>query len=208
MAELIAPTTRLHANWLEAHREWGPGSHEDGFGLTPGDEVDSPAGFAAWISRLAAEEAPSHPAEAGALAFRYRWIVEDGRVLGGIVLRYGVHGFVPYFGHIGYGIRPSARRRGLAAWALGRMLDEARTVGLDRVLVACAVDNIASVRTIEGRGGVLESVQDTKFGAVRRYWIGLQDDPAPVARSSAGVSSRTSGSCRRTPTAGPTRPAG
>ncbi|MDT5025847.1 MAG: hypothetical protein QOE61_2273 [Micromonosporaceae bacterium] len=48
MRELIAPTTRLHTAWLEAHAEWGPGLHEDGFGLVPSDEVDSPAGFATW----------------------------------------------------------------------------------------------------------------------------------------------------------------
>ncbi|HEY0540647.1 MAG TPA: hypothetical protein VGD53_19915 [Actinoallomurus sp.] len=40
MRELIAPTTRLHTAWLEAHEEWGPGRHEDGFGLRPSEEVD------------------------------------------------------------------------------------------------------------------------------------------------------------------------
>jgi hypothetical protein len=44
MPELITPTVRLHAAWIEAHDEWGPGVHEDGFGLHPSDEVDSPAG--------------------------------------------------------------------------------------------------------------------------------------------------------------------
>ncbi|MGW0071760.1 hypothetical protein ACWDUI_30365 [Streptosporangium sandarakinum] len=52
MPELIVPTTRLHAAWLEARAEWGPGVHEDGFGLLPADEVGSPAGFAAWVARL------------------------------------------------------------------------------------------------------------------------------------------------------------
>ncbi|MEU4715850.1 hypothetical protein AB0F73_19625 [Micromonospora purpureochromogenes] len=40
MPELIAPTVHLHAAWLEAHDEWGPGVHEDGFGLLPSDEVE------------------------------------------------------------------------------------------------------------------------------------------------------------------------
>ena len=47
MPTLIAPTVRLHAAWLDAHTAWGPGRHEDGFGLLPTDEVHSPAGFAA-----------------------------------------------------------------------------------------------------------------------------------------------------------------
>jgi predicted acetyltransferase len=89
------------------------------------------------------------------------------------VLRSGRSDYVLWAGHIGYGIRPSARRRGLATWAVGRMLDEARMLGLDRVLAVCAVDNFASVKTIERCGGVFEGIRDTKFGSARRYWIEL-----------------------------------
>ncbi|MFD7985416.1 GNAT family N-acetyltransferase [Kitasatospora indigofera] len=179
MPELIAPTVRLHSAWLDAREEWGPGAHEDGFGLRPADEVVSPAGFAAWVARLA--EPPRRP-EQGQDADQeqsvpagqvYRWIVEDGRVHGGIALRHGPGDLVPRFGHIGYGIRPSSRRRGLAAWALGRMLGEARARGLGRVLLVCEAGNVASVRTIEHQGGVLEGLQETGSGVVRRYWITL-----------------------------------
>jgi predicted acetyltransferase len=169
--DLIAPTARLHTAWLEAHAEWGPGVHEDGFGLDPSDEVDSPAGFAAWVARLADESNPAKPVAAGQVRCTYRWIVEGDRVLGGIALRHEFNDYVRWAGHIGYGIRPSARRRGLAAWALGRMLDEARALDLDRVLVVCATDNVASAKTIERHGGVLEEVRDTKHGPARRYWI-------------------------------------
>jgi predicted acetyltransferase len=165
MPELVAPTTDLHAAWLEAHAEWGPGLHEDGFGLLPTDEVGSPEGFAAWVARLTAE-----PVEPG-MRRVHRWIVEDGQVLGGIALRDGENEFVRQLGHIGYGVRPSARRRGLAGWALGRILDEAGEFGLDRVLIVCEAGNLASTRTIERNGGVLEGIRDTGDGAVRRYWI-------------------------------------
>jgi predicted acetyltransferase len=53
------------------------------------------------------------------------------------------------------------------------MLDEARGLGLDRVLVTCADGNVASARTIERQGGVLEDVRDTELGRARRYWITL-----------------------------------
>jgi predicted acetyltransferase len=173
MPDLVAPTTRLHAAWLDAHREWGPGLHEDGFGLGPTDEVDSPDGFAAWVARLAGQSDPARTIDAGKHSCRYRWIVDGDRVLGGIALRHGDSDYVRWAGHIGYGIRPSARRRGLATWALRRMLDQARLLGLDRVLAVCAVDNVASVKTIERCGGIFESVRDTRFGPAGRYWIEL-----------------------------------
>jgi predicted acetyltransferase len=171
MPELIPPTARLHAAWIEAHAEWGPGQHEDGFGLRPSDEVRSPAGFAAWLTRLASQSDPG--AEAGGHRCLYRWIIEGESVLGGMALRYGSDDYVRWAGHIGYGIRPSARRRGLASWALGQILDEARAVGLDRALLVCAVDNAASAKTIERCGGVLEGVRDSKYGVACRYWIDL-----------------------------------
>ncbi|WP_037361202.1 GNAT family N-acetyltransferase [Amycolatopsis orientalis] len=162
MPELLAPSVRLHRAWLEAHREWGPGAHEDGFGLSASDQVDSPAGFAAWVGSLARENAVP------------RWIVEDGQVLGGIALRTGPAEYVRWAGHLGFGIRPSGRGRGLAAWALRQMLPEARRLGLSRVLLVCAGENLASAKTIERAGGVLEEVRQTGRGSVRRYWIALE----------------------------------
>jgi predicted acetyltransferase len=171
MPELILPTTRLHTAFLECHHEWGPGLHEDGFGIWPDDDVESPDGFAAWVhqrTRLAHPAGTPCPAEKHATL---RWIVTEGQVLGGIALR---HIFDDDIGHIGYGVRPSARRRGLASWALGEMLTEARAaLGLDRVLIPCLADNVASARTIERNGGVLEGIRDTEHGPVRRYWITL-----------------------------------
>jgi predicted acetyltransferase len=168
--ELIAPTVQLRAAWLDAHREWGPGQHEDGFGLRPSDDVGSTAGFAEWVARLLFDEDPAQEHDIGHV---YRWIVEDGRVLGGIALRYEFDGATPPMGHVGFGVRPSARRRGLASWALTGILDEARAAGLRRVSLMCAEENTASARTIERGGGILESVRNTPYGPARRYWISL-----------------------------------
>ena len=71
MPELIAPTRRLRDAWLEAHAEWGPGVHEDGFGLLETDEIDSPVRFDAWVARLANDSGHC----------TYRWIVDGRREL-------------------------------------------------------------------------------------------------------------------------------
>jgi predicted acetyltransferase len=41
------------------------------------------------------------------------------------------------------------------------------------VLLTCDEHNVASSRTIENNGGVLEDVRDTALGRKRRYWIEL-----------------------------------
>ncbi len=163
---------RLRVAWTEAHDEWGPGMHEDGFGLHPEDDVQSLAGFSQWLDRLTLQSDATTTLEAGNVHCTYRWIIEGDDVLGGIALRRELtEHLMREGGHIGYGIRPSARRRGMASWALGQMLEEARTLGIENVLIVCADENIASARTIERCGGVLEDVRETERASLRRYWI-------------------------------------
>ncbi len=153
---------QLHRSWLDAHHEWGPGLHEDGFGLAETDEVESAAGFADWVDRL------SGPASTDCL---FRWILRDGEVAGGIVLRHNDTKVTEHLGHVGYGICPSARRKGLASWALGEVIGLAPSYGLDRLLIVCDMDNVASARTIEHHGGLVEDHRHSGYGRMRRYWI-------------------------------------
>ncbi len=51
-------------------------------------------------------------------------------------------------GHIGYGVRPSARGRGFGTELLRLTLDRAQGLGLSQVLLTCGKTNEASVRTI------------------------------------------------------------
>ncbi|MET9916923.1 GNAT family N-acetyltransferase [Streptomyces sp. NPDC006435] len=176
MPELTMPTDRLRASWLTARDEWAPGSHQDGsgLGLASGADLDNPEDFSAWVGRLRQQSDRSVAPEEGRVHATHWWIVEGDDYLGAIDLRHGLNDFLlDAGGHIGYSIRPSARRRGLATWALGAVLPEARALGLERVLVTCDDDNVGSARSIERNGGVLEDVRTTGAGVKRRYWIAL-----------------------------------
>ncbi|GAA4574455.1 GNAT family N-acetyltransferase [Planotetraspora kaengkrachanensis] len=176
MPELITPTARLHKSWLAARDEWHPGAHQDGAGLylAPDDDVDGPESFSTWVDRLLRASDESIPVEPGRVHVTYYWIADHDTYLGAIDLRHYLNAvLLELGGHIGYSIRPSARRRGLATWALGEVLPLARARGLDRVLVTCDTDNTASALTIERNGGVLEDVRTTEAGVKRRYWITL-----------------------------------
>jgi predicted acetyltransferase len=174
MPLLIPPTTRLHDSWLDARDEWGRGVHQDGTGMHDDDEFETAAGFAAWVDWLCRQADPEIPLDPGRVQATYWWVVEGDTYLGAISLRHELNDFLLRAGgQIGYGIRPSARRRGLASFALREVLPEARALGLEKVLVTCADGNIGSARTIESCGGVLEDIRETELGQTRRYWIAV-----------------------------------
>ena len=74
-------------------------------------------------------------------------------------------------GHIGDGIRPSERRKGYATAMIGLALEEAKKLGIDRVLMCCDKENIASAKSILNNGGVLENEVMVNGVTEQRYWI-------------------------------------
>lgn len=98
----------------------------------------------------------------------YWWIVDEEVVVGFLAIRHRLTpDLLEHSGHIGYSIRPSRRCEGHASRALALALGRCQELGIDRVLICCDEDNVASARTIEKSGGALEDVRD----GIRRYWI-------------------------------------
>jgi len=106
----------------------------------------------------------------------YFVIDETGRLLGATSLRHYLteDGFNTW-GHIGYGIRPSERRKGYAVQSLKLMLEQAKAKNIKKVLIGVHEGNIASWKTVEKCGGVLENTVHVAGDdeAIRRYWIEL-----------------------------------
>jgi len=105
------------------------------------------------------------------------WLVDDAdEVVGVSNLRHRLTYLLRIEGgNIGYGVRPSARRRGHATALLRHTLAQARAVGLDEVLLTCAKANAGSVATILRCGGQLDSEEfiAARGEVVQRYWIAL-----------------------------------
>lgn len=77
-------------------------------------------------------------------------------------------------GHIGDGVRPSERRKGFATKMIGLALEECRKLGIKKVLMVCNKENIASAKSIQNNGGVLENEIELEEGKIeQRYWIEL-----------------------------------
>lgn len=109
------------------------------------------------------------------------WLVRNERTIVGVLqIR---HTLTPFLeaegGHIGYSVRPSERGKGYATHMLGMALDEARRLGLKRVLITCDRRNVASARVIQKNGGRLENeivscLPGREF--TQRYWIELNSE--------------------------------
>jgi len=77
-------------------------------------------------------------------------------------------------GHIGDGVRPSERRKGIATAMIALALEECRTLGISKVLMVCDRENIGSAKSIIKNGGVLENEVEVDGEMVQRYWITLE----------------------------------
>ncbi len=104
------------------------------------------------------------------------WLIDNNEFIGRLNLRYKLNEpLLKFGGHIGYEIRPGRRKHGYGKIILRLGLEKAREAGIERVLVTCDDDNIASSKIIEHNGGRLENAVEIPKSSKRklRYWIDL-----------------------------------
>jgi len=98
---------------------------------------------------------------------------ERDKLLGAINIRHYLNeDLFKEGGHIGDGIRPSERRKGYATEMIRLALIECKKLGIEKVLMTCDRDNIASAKSIINNGGILENEFINSDGVIeQRYWI-------------------------------------
>jgi len=101
--------------------------------------------------------------------------IMDNEIVGTLHIRHKLNdGLMVTGGHIGYGVRPTARRKGYATQMLACALDKCREMGIDRALVTCDKNNIGSARTITSNGGELwDEIIEDNGDILQRYWIAI-----------------------------------
>ena len=171
---IIEPDERFRVSFLEA---WDEFDAEDergaectgAFGFTR-QQCDSAAGFAAMCARrrLDATDPPE-----GFVPATMLWAVDGDRWLGRVSVRHELNDHLIRFGgHVGYAVRPSARRRGIATTLLRVGLGMLNGIGVGEALILCAEDNEGSRRVIETTGGELEKITEglRHYRVATRQW--------------------------------------
>jgi predicted acetyltransferase len=98
------------------------------------------------------------------------WYCAGGDYLGTLVIRHELTAdLLEVGGHIGYHIVSPCQRQGHATRMLAAGLDKCREIGIERVLLTCAVENELSRKVILANGG---SREDERQGE-DRFWIDL-----------------------------------
>lgn len=182
MPELVPPDVRYQKSFLEAAEEVFWSSDDDHYaGLAvfppvdgyPGeqyalDDLRSRETFAVFVSRLRATANESNWFPEGVVPSTILWWVDGDTYLGRLAIRHRLTPWLRDFGgHIGYVVRPAARKRGHGTAMLAAALAVAAELGIDPALVTCDDTNIASRKVIEANGGIYESQRGIKL----RFWI-------------------------------------
>lgn len=99
---------------------------------------------------------------------------KDNKIIGSINVRWNLTEEMKKFGgNIGYCIRPTERKKGYNKINLYLGLIEAQILGLQKVMLDCDVNNIASSKTMESLGGILERTEIDPYDGILTsiYWI-------------------------------------
>ncbi|MFD3216091.1 GNAT family N-acetyltransferase [Bacillus sp. BR_7a] len=168
---LLTPTTDLQDEYLDFYNEW----KDSGETMIPWVISKDPSNFPAMVQELLDAHNGVNLPESWVPDSTYWLVTDNNRIVGAVNIRHSLteHLFNAG-GHIGYGIRPSERRKGYATKLLELSLEKTKKLNITRALVVCDEVNTASEKTILHNGGVRDDDFIEEDGnVVRRFWIEL-----------------------------------
>ena len=167
------PTIEEKEKWIDYIKEY----RKDNPKATPlGCKED--INYEEWLKDITEEHFEINLKE-GRVPSSVYFLIEDDRIIGHLSIRHHINNpfLLTYGGHIGYGIRPSERRKGYATIILYKALEKCSELGIEDVLVTCKEDNIASAKTIEKNHGILkETIWNPDLNCnFKKYWISVEE---------------------------------
>lgn len=167
---LVRPSAEYREPYIAFYKEW----IDSGEPMVPWVIEKDPADFDAMLDFLYSQDSEEKLTDSLWVPHSTYWLIDGHEnVVGAVNIRHRLNDkLLQSGGHIGYGIRPSARRKGYATVQLELALRKARELGIGSVLLVCDRSNIGSEKTIRNNGGRFDSEVTEEDGSiVKRFWI-------------------------------------
>ena len=142
--------------------------------INGGELLDSADSYEEWLTGVTANSRPDTVSPEWVLTDTFFALDENDRIVGIIDFRHELKGFLKDFGHCGYSVRPSERRKGYATKMLSLILSVAADAGLSSLQLSVERSNEPSVKTIIRNGGVLERSFEYQGETADIYQIKIQ----------------------------------
>ncbi len=176
MLQLIKPSKQYYKQYKEMMDEW----NMEGSRIAPWPlhlRYHTEEYFKEMLDRVEEVEKGENLGEYASSSTYWLYEDETNTLLGASNLRhYLTEDGLKLWGHIGYGIRPSERKKGYATELLKMTMKEAKKYNIDHVLLGAYTGNIGSWKVMEKCGGKFENIviEDEIGLPVKRYWISLK----------------------------------
>lgn len=151
---LVRPTIQLKEKALNYREEHFKNGEKVINGSELWDQIES---YEEWLSSVTLNTDPQ--------TVNKNWVVtdtffalrkNDDKIIGMIDLRHTLNDFLKDFGHCGYSVRPSERKKGYATEMLRQLIGVAKKIGMAELQISVEKTNIGSIKVIEKNGGVYE----------------------------------------------------
>lgn len=168
---LVKPAEELEEEYYQFYKEW----KDSGESMIPWVVSKDPTDFKGMLQFLRNNEKGEKLPKGWVPDSTYWLVTTNKKVVGAVNIRHSLTDtLLKSGGHIGYGIRPSERKKGYATKLLALSLEKAKELGIEKALVVCDYDNVASKRTILNNGGVADtSYTEDDGNIIERFWITL-----------------------------------
>ncbi len=176
MLQLIKPDINYYKQYKEMMDEW----NMEGSRIAPWPlhlKYHTKEYFLEMLARVEEVEKGENLGEFAPSSTYWLYDNEKNKLIGASNLRHYLIGKSgELWGHIGYGIRPSERRKGYATTILKSTIEEAKKMGIDKVLLGSYTGNIGSWKVMEKCNGKFENVMiEEETGLpVKRYSIEIR----------------------------------
>ena len=171
MFKLVKPTLSMEKEYIDYITEW----EATGEKIVPSASKRANMSFKELVNKWEEYESENMYEKGLVPSSIYFLVDDDEKIYGSIDIRHELNDYLlQYGGHIGYGIRPSQRRKGYAFQMLSLALPIVKELGIIKALITCDKTNLGSAKTIMNNGGILENEVINESEITQRYWIELR----------------------------------